>query len=121
MYHLRIADAQLTLLLEAVGAVDSLFRVRKPRMGTPGMYLNPGPVERWLQYVWLDPTNGTEVPVVSFTTRLSYVLPRRGGRGGLARIPPRAAPSATVTRETGSTYLDTPRAPSHRNPRRNRE
>jgi len=63
-----------------LGAVDSLLLVRRPQMVTPGMYPDLGPVERWLQYVWLDPSNGTEVPVVSFTTRLSYVLPRRGGR-----------------------------------------
>ena len=40
-------------------------------MVTAGMYLNPGPVERWLQYVWLDFPNGSGVLVVSVTTRLS--------------------------------------------------
>ncbi len=83
-----------------LGAVDSLLRVRRPEMITPWMPQNLGPVERWLQYVWLDPSNGTEVPVVSFTTRLSYRLPSGDGRGGSWRIPLRVAPSATVTRSS---------------------
>jgi hypothetical protein len=83
-----------------LGAVDSLLLVRRPEMITPWMPQNLGPVERWLQYVWLDPSNGTEVPVVSFTTRLSNRLPHRDGRGGVGRIPLRVAPSATVTRSS---------------------